>query len=78
MKRKVVVLSLSLVGLLAVSCNKDYVCDCHIDFNDGTHHMDQEYEYESVSSSDAEEMCETREATYQAQENVEKVNCQLK
>lgn len=78
MKRKVLVLSLSLVAALAVSCKKDYVCDCHKDFNDGTPHADVEIEFNNASKSDAEEGCEAQENVFRAMSNVEKVNCQLK
>ena len=81
MKKRVFVLSLGVIAALAVSCKKDYVCDCHIDYEGGHqagNHADVEFEYESVSKSDAEEMCDAQQATFNLDPEVEKVNCQLK
>lgn len=78
MKKQFMIIGLALLTLGAVSCKKDYVCDCHIDYNDGTHHEDNEYPYENVSKDDAEEACDTQQGAYEAMPTVESVNCQLK
>lgn len=43
------------VGLF--SCSKDY--ECHCEFSDGT---EQEFDYEGVKKSEAEDACKAQEA----------------
>jgi hypothetical protein len=81
MKKQIMILGLALLTLGVVSCKKDYVCDCHIDYQGGHEagdHADIEFEYESVKKSDAEDMCDAQQALFNADPEVAKVNCELK
>ncbi len=74
--KKIFVLAAVSVFVLA-SCKKDYVCDCHVDYNDGTPHEDIEYDIKGASKSDAEDACDNFESTLKINPIVEKVNCDL-
>ena len=81
MKKQVVIIGLALLTLGAVSCKKDYVCDCHIDYSGGHaagDHGDFEYEYKGVKKSDAEESCKAQEELYEMNAEVDHAHCELK
>lgn len=78
---------LALLTLGAVSCKKDYVCDCHVDYkadqgeasgHESGDHKDIEFEYSKVSKSDAKEMCDAQQSTFIADMDIEEVDCELK
>jgi hypothetical protein len=93
MKKKIMFVGLALLTLGAVSCKKDYVCDCHVDYaadhnhegedhdhsgHESGNHADIEFEYSSVSKGDAEDMCAEQQSTFSADMEIEEVNCELK
>lgn len=81
MNRKIMIIGLALLTMGAVSCKKDYVCDCHIDYEGGHeegHHSDEEIEINNASKSEAEEACEEQEGVFEMNSEVEHAHCELK
>ena len=77
MKKNILILGLAVLTLGAfVSCDKDYVCDCHSHDHDSGME-DREYEF-TGSKSDAEEYCEGRESHLEDDHGYNDVHCQLK
>jgi hypothetical protein len=78
MSKKIMIVAVLFLALGTVSCKKDYVCDCHIDYNDGTPHGDMEYDIKDSKKKDADEACHDKEHDLEKLPNVEKVECELK
>jgi hypothetical protein len=78
MNKKIMIVAALFLALGTVSCKKDYVCDCHVDYNDGTEHGDIETEIKDTRKKDAEEKCEDIEHDLEKLPTIEKVECELK
>lgn len=75
MKKIFIVLAVSAFALS--SCKKDFECDCHVHYNDGTPHEDFEYDIKNSKKSEAEDICHDFEHDLEKLPNVEKVHCHL-
>lgn len=79
MKKSVIFFGLALLTLGAVSCKKDYVCDCHSHDDEQPLSEDRKIrEYENVTKSEAEDMCADRERHLEEDHGYNDIHCDLK
>ena len=80
MKKITLILGLSVLILGAVSCKKDYTCDCNWEEAHDDHHdpMSTQYPITDMKKKDAEAACEAQAETLKLNPEHHDVSCVLK
>jgi len=80
MKKITLVLGFAVLTLGAVSCKKDYTCDCHWEeaHDDHYDHEDAEFPMKNMKKKDAEAACDAQADVLKANPEHKDVSCKLK